>query len=1288
MKGQQILGSVLVLGLLLGLAASPNAPSVGAADPPGGLQAAYGASYSDWWSTVQENIRRSEYHVTWQEQTYLADVPAAYQAPNRAHNLRTYFTPEGPVVIPRLWTEELEATPWRWEVSLVDWGREGALEPVPPAELEVDENLIEYRRGTLLEWYRNDEHGLEQGFTLNAPPEGNQASGQLQLDLNLGGNLLPLVDSDGVHVEFVGSNGEAVLTYGALAATGAEGRFLPVWLAVNGSTLTLFVDDSGATYPIMVATTITGLPTREDWDFTCPQDGAQAGASVATAGDVNRDGYSDAIVGVPNYDGGSTEEGRVYVFYGSPIGLLGTDPWIKESDRAYAHFGFSVATAGDVNGDGYADVIVGAPDYERPQDPQEDEGGAWVYHGSQDGVIDAPEFFAEANVEYAHLGESVATAGDVNGDGYADIIIGVTAYSQGEEYEGGAFVWHGSEDGVNDGDYFGTFGNADWMAESNQGNARMGTSVATAGDVNGDGYADVIVGAHNYTDGTSREGAAFVWHGHAITGVNNGLPGNPDNPAWIAQSNNFEAYMGSSVSTAGDVNGDGYADVIVGASHYSNPESDEGAAWLYLGSDSGLNSDWANMDEGNQAGAWFGRSVATAGDVNGDGYADVIVGAPFRTNGQSEEGEAYVWYGDPSSGISSIRDWDDEGERVEAWYGWSVATAGDVNGDGYSDIIVGAPGVLDQAGRAYAYYGSAGSLEETATWTKASNLANALYGYSVGTAGDVNGDGYADVIVGSPWWDQGQALEGQAWVYMGQADGLDTVPAWYKPSNEINAQFGASVGTAGDVNGDGFDDVIVGAPGWSKVWDFEGAAFVYPGSSGGLATSSLWSKRSNQQDAEFGTSVGTAGDVNGDGYADIIVGAPFWQSGGEERGAVWLYYGSNGGPHSPPDWNTVGDQEEARYGYAVGTAGDVNADGYSDVIVGAPYWSDQAIYPKEGRAWVYLGSPAGLRYDLHWHAEGNNYTAQLGHSVGTAGDVNGDGYSDVIVGAPGYGDGGLEGEGKVWVFHGSNVGLNPVRAWYKEGGQNGAQYGSSVGTAGDVNGDGYADVIIGIELLNGGHSNEGGASVYHGSWGGLEDTWAWHGESDQASAHYGASVGTAGDVNGDGYAEVIVGAPYYKKNHTWEGQAFLYYGNGGPGMSLRPRQMHWDGGAIAHLGRADDTDRFRIALSTGTPFGRGGVRMQAEVRPLRVPLTGSPTQGWGFYHYQPPGSQFYIWPTDLHADMPYHWQVRWRYDPATTPFMPGSRWVTMPWNGRNEQDLRTGGARIQLPLVLRGYESD
>ena len=107
-----------------------------------------------WWATVQENIRRSQYHITWQEQTYLDDVPVAYQAPNRAQNLRTYFDSGGPILIPRVWAEETAVPPWRWEVRLVAWGRAGSLQPVAQGGLQVQENLVEYRRGDLVEWYR------------------------------------------------------------------------------------------------------------------------------------------------------------------------------------------------------------------------------------------------------------------------------------------------------------------------------------------------------------------------------------------------------------------------------------------------------------------------------------------------------------------------------------------------------------------------------------------------------------------------------------------------------------------------------------------------------------------------------------------------------------------------------------------------------------------------------------------------------------------------------------------------------------------------------------------------------------------------------------------------------------------------------------------------------------------------------------------------------------------------------------------------------------------------------
>ncbi|HSR35396.1 MAG TPA: integrin alpha, partial [Anaerolineae bacterium] len=552
MNARRTFAGVLVLPLLFGLSAIPGTPSVEAANQPPGSESAYGAVNADWWSTVQQDIRRSEYYITWQEQTYLADVPAAHQAPNRAHNLRTYFTPGGPVVIPRVWTEETDAPPWRWEVRLVAWGRDGALQSASPAALEVQENRIEYQRDGLVEWYRNDEDGLEQGFTLLAAPEGGQPGDALQLDLALGGDLVPELVQDGVELQLRAQGTDAGLRYSGLWAVDAIGESLPAWLEMQGSNLSIRIEDVGAAYPIEVAPIITGLPTSYDWATTFGQSGAEFATSVATAGDVDGDGYSEVIVGAPNYDSGLVDQGGVFVYYGSSGGLYEWSDWYKIGDQGGAHYGHSVATAGDVNGDGYADVIVGAPYYTNGTG-QEGEGGTWVYHGSDEGLEDDWSTHDEGNQAGAAFGQSVGTAGDVNGDGYADVIVGAPLYNNGESEEGMVWVWHGSEGGLSN--------SHNWHAEANQAYASFGQSVSTAGDINRDGYADIIVGASRYTDGEYWEGAAFVWLGSA-GGVNDGVDGTPANEHRHLQINQDSARFGWAVSTAGDVNGDGYADVI------------------------------------------------------------------------------------------------------------------------------------------------------------------------------------------------------------------------------------------------------------------------------------------------------------------------------------------------------------------------------------------------------------------------------------------------------------------------------------------------------------------------------------------------------------------------------------------------------------------------------------------------------------------------------------------------------------------------------------------------------
>lgn len=828
-------------------------------------------------------------------------------------------------------------------------------------------------------------------------------------------------------------------------------------------------EDAGVAYVFPGSATgilLTGQRLNRNQPF------AQMGFSVASAGDINKDGYSDVIVGSPYWEDSpaQTNEGAAFVYYGGAISAqapTGVNPGnfiTLQSDQAEAGFGTSVAMAGDVNADGYSDFLVGAPSYDKDQ---ANEGVAFLYYGSGNGsgFDQSKTEILEQNQSGSMMGYSVAGAGDVNGDGASDIIVGARLYSDGQPIEGAAFVYWGNVNSAP------ITSQSPTMLQMNLSDSRFGHSVATAGDVNGDGFADIIIGSYLFDNGHKDEGAAYIFTGKA-GGIDTA-------PSTTLEGNQFEARYGESVSSAGDVNGDGYGDVLIGAKWFENGQSNEGAVFLHYGSQIGLVATPAATIESNQAEGWLGSAVASAGDVNGDGYSDIIIGCYTFDHGQNDEGQVFIYHGaaasvGPTPSIVS-------GSSVSAaLLGAAVSSAGDIDGNGLDDIVVGAPhydGGQVNEGAIFVSYGDVATGTNSAV-KREINMSQAKFGGSVSGAGDVNGDGYADVIVGAVGAVNGVHL-GAAYLYSGGPQGLGTI---YTPLYKGNQGFGAAVSDAGDVNGDGFDDVIVGAPNFNAPGAAgAGAVYIFTGSTNYLDNLQTIYVTSGIGNTHLGNSLDNAGDINGDGYSDIIAGASAFSQNHPNEGAVFTWHGSSAGIPTNALYNKLiqPDQNDAAMGTSVASAGDVNGDGFFDVIVGLPGYSNGQN--QEGTARVYYGSGSGLVTGIFTHLEANQADASFGKSVGGGIDVNGDSYDDVVVGAPNF-DGQAANGGGVWVFHGSKAGVQTTASFSVSGAQVESNMGTAVAGAGDLNGDGYGDIVVGIPNYDqSGLSNGGVAYAYYGN---------------------------------------------------------------------------------------------------------------------------------------------------------------------------------------------------------------
>ncbi|SFN22646.1 beta strand repeat-containing protein [Nitrosomonas communis] len=578
----------------------------------------------------------------------------------------------------------------------------------------------------------------------------------------------------------------------------------------------------------------------------------------------------------------------------------------------------SASSAGDVNGDGFDDLLIGASG----ADPNGSaSGSSYVVYGKASGFaatlnlssLDGSNGFRLDGVAaYDLSGHPVSSAGDVNGDGFADLLIGSSSTGAGSSYvvfgkaSGSAATMDlSSLDGSNG-------FRLDGVAEGD----RTGRSVSSAGDVNGDGFDDLLVGAFRADPNGTNSGSSYVVFGKA-----SGFAATLD-LSNLDGSNGFRLngvargdVLGFSVSSAGDVNGDGYNDLLVGAFEADpNGISSAGSSYVVFGKASGFAAtlNLSSLDgsngfrlDGVATNDSSGRSVSSAGDVNGDGFDDLLVGANGAGPNGLYSGSSYVVFGKASgfaatlnlSSLDGSNGFRLDGVATNDSSGRSVSSAGDVNGDGFDDLLVGANGAGPNglySGSSYVVFGKASGFAATLNLSSldGSNgfrldgvAAGDSSGDSVSSAGDVNGDGFDDLLVGASGADPNGSASGSSYVVYGKASGfaatlnlssLDGSNGFRLDGVAEHDLSGDSVSSAGDVNGDGFDDLLVGAHGADSNGDNSGSSYVVFGGNFNGAVTALGTAGADKLKGSKEVDRFVAGDGNdtliGHSGADVFHG--------------------------------------------------------------------------------------------------------------------------------------------------------------------------------------------------------------------------------------------------------------------------------------------------------------------------------------------------------------------------------------------------------------------------------
>jgi hypothetical protein len=587
--------------------------------------ASWGSALKSLPATAQvpvDAIEQSEYEIHWQPSR------GAYMAPNRAHNFRFTFANDGFTATPR----ELEEgdLDWRLSLKLSSYGKSESL-PAPAISgptlsgvWATVTNTAQLRGDGITISYRNDTTGLRQEFLVSQKPLGQ---GPLWLNFKAEHDLLDL-EADEIEncLNFLATGfGTNVVRYLDLKVFDANQKSLEAKvLKIDDDRFAIVVDDEGAQYPILTSGSLQAVGNE-----TNPQAGSRFGYSVAFFINIT-------------YGGLGSQTGP----------MAGAAP--------------------------YGGILVGAPYFDPGSVPQ--AGKVFYFDCAGSGALKTtPTWTYTGNQSYEHVGFSVADARYVKyastSDKFHAVLVGAPDYSGAYSHEGAAFVFYADLNGV-------ISNQPSWTVTGGQAYASCGWSVAGVGDVNGDGWDDVLIGAPNYSNSMANNGKAALYYGSSVNGLSL-------TPAWTAYGRSYYEKFGTSVA-GGNIDGQNFKDVIIGAPGL--PETNSGSAYVYLSlPGGGLNNAVATILQGEHIGDQFGTSVASVFDQNGDAMDDVLIGAPMATySALSQAGKVYLYRGS-STGVSTPAVWTAGGLHASDYFGSSVA-GGKVDSDSYADMIVGSPG--------------------------------------------------------------------------------------------------------------------------------------------------------------------------------------------------------------------------------------------------------------------------------------------------------------------------------------------------------------------------------------------------------------------------------------------------------------------------------------------------------------------------------------------------------------------------------------------------------------------